>query len=94
MGDNEQLRAPVGTRDVLPPESARWTRLIGQFATHAGNAGYGLVQSPMFEDVAVFQRVGESTDVVSKEMYDFRDKGDRHIALRPEGTASVCRAFV
>jgi histidyl-tRNA synthetase len=94
MGDNEQLRAPVGTRDVLPPESARWTGLIGRFATHAGNAGYGLVQSPMFEDVAVFQRVGESTDVVSKEMYDFRDKGDRHIALRPEGTASVCRAFV
>jgi histidyl-tRNA synthetase len=94
MGKDEQLRAPVGTRDVLPPESARWTGLIGHFAQHAGNAGYGLVQSPMFEDVAVFQRVGEATDVVSKEMYDFRDKGDRHIALRPEGTASVARAFV
>ena len=94
MGKDEQLRAPVGTKDVLPPESARWTRLIGQFATHAGNAGYGLVQSPMFEDVAVFQRVGETTDVVSKEMYDFEDKGGRRIALRPEGTASVCRAFV
>lgn len=94
MGEHEQLRAPIGTRDVLPPESARWTQLVGQFARHAGNAGYGLVQSPMFEDVAVFKRVGESTDVVSKEMYDFEDKGGRRIALRPEGTASVCRAFV
>src|SRR5688572_6152969 len=48
----------------------------------------------MFEDIGVFQRIGEGTDVVAKEMYDFRDKGDRHIALRPEGTASVARAFV
>jgi len=87
------LRAPVGTRDVLPPESARWEALIGRFAQQVGDAGYGLVQSPMFEDVAVFQRVGESTDVVAKEMYDFEDKGGRHLALRPEGTASVCRAF-
>ena len=48
MGDDDQLRAPIGTRDVLPPESARWTELIGRFARHAGDAGYGLVQSPMF----------------------------------------------
>ncbi len=60
----------------------------------AGRAGYGLIQSPMFEDVGVFQRVGEGTDVVRKEMYDFADKGGRHLALRPEGTASVARAFV
>ncbi len=57
-------------------------------------AGYGLILSPMFEDLGVFQRVGESTDIVRKEMYDFEDKGGRRIALRPEGTASVVRAFI
>ena len=86
--------APTGTRDVLPPESARWSDLVARFADRAGRAGYGLVVSPMFEDLGVFQRVGESTDIVTKEMYDFDDKGGRRIALRPEGTASVVRAFV
>lgn len=90
----EPYKAPVGTRDVLPPESARWQALIARFADHVGRAGYGLVQSPMFEEAGVFARVGEGTDVVRKEMYDFLDKGERHIALRPEGTASVVRAFV
>jgi histidyl-tRNA synthetase len=90
----EPFKAPVGTRDVLPPESGRWTALVAAFAEHVGRAGYGLVQSPMFEEVGVFARVGEGTDVVRKEMYDFLDKGQRHIALRPEGTASVVRAFV
>jgi histidyl-tRNA synthetase len=89
-----EFQAPVGTFDVLPPESVRYERLVGQFAEHAHRAAYGLVVSPMFEDVAVFSRVGESTDVVRKEMYDFDDKGGRRIALRPEGTASVVRAFV
>jgi len=84
----------VGTRDVLPPESARWERLAALFAGQVERAGYGLVLSPMFEDVGVFERVGEGTDVVRKEMYDFDDKGGRRIALRPEGTASVVRAFV
>ena len=60
----------------------------------SGAAGYGLVQSPMFEEIGVFRRMGEGTDVVRKEMYDFLDKGERHLALRPEGTASVVRAFV
>ncbi|MBK9178388.1 MAG: histidine--tRNA ligase [Acidimicrobiales bacterium] len=89
-----EFRAPVGTRDVLPPESARWTALVARFAERVGRAGYGLVVSPTFEDIGVFERVGESTEIVRKEMYDFRDKGDRHLALRPEGTASVVRAFV
>lgn len=84
----------MGTRDVLPPETARWEALIARFAGAVERAGYGLVQSPMFEDIGVFQRVGEGTDVVRKEMYDFTDKGDRHLALRPEGTASIVRAFV
>jgi len=86
--------APVGTRDVLPPESSRWEALVGLFAALVERAGYGLVQSPLFEDVGVFARLGEGTDVVRKEMYDFDDKGGRRIALRPEVTASVARAFV
>jgi histidyl-tRNA synthetase len=84
----------VGTRDVLPPETGRWEALLACFAGQVEAAGYGLLQSPMFEDIAVFQRMGEGTDVVRKEMYDFDDKGGRRIALRPEGTASVARAFV
>jgi histidyl-tRNA synthetase len=90
----EPFQAPVGTRDVLPPESARWQALIATFAQQVGRAGYGLVQGPMFEEIGVFSRMGEGTDVVRKEMYDFLDKGERHLALRPEGTASVVRAYV
>ena len=67
---------------------------MARFASRVERAGYGLVLSPMFEDVGVFERVGEGTDVVRKEMYDFEDKGGRHLALRPEGTASVVRAYV
>jgi histidyl-tRNA synthetase len=79
---------------VLPPVSARWEALLATFARLVASAGYGLLITPTFEDLSVFQRVGESTDVVRKEMYDFFDKGDRHIALRPEVTASAVRAFV
>ena len=89
-----EFKAPIGTRDVLPPESGRWAALVANFAGHAARAGYGLVVSPMFEDAALFTRLGEGTDVVRKEMYDFDDKGGRRIALRPEGTAPVARAFV
>ncbi len=91
---SEPFKAPVGTRDVLPPETARWQSLLARFAGQVGRAGYGLVQSPMFEELGVFSRVGEGTDLVRKEMYDFVDKGDRHLALRPEGTAPIARAFV
>ncbi|MGI9033342.1 MAG: histidine--tRNA ligase [Acidimicrobiales bacterium] len=89
-----ELRAPVGTHDVLAPESARWAALVARFAQVVERAGYGLVVSPLFEDVGLFTRLGEGTDVVRKEMYDFADKGGRHLALRPEGTASVVRAWV
>ena len=81
-------------RDILPPESARWRRFNEVFADVCGAAGYGQVIPPLMEDLGVFQRIGDATDVVSKEMYDFLDKGGRHVALRPELTASVCRAFV
>ena len=81
-------------RDILPPESARWRGFVDVFARVVEGAGYGQVLSPLLEDLGVFQRIGDATDVVSKEMYDFVDKGGRHIALRPELTASICRAFV
>jgi histidyl-tRNA synthetase len=81
-------------RDILPPESGRWRRFVEVFAGVVEGAGYGQVISPLLEDLGVFQRLGDATDVVTKEMYDFVDKGGRHVALRPELTASVCRAFV
>jgi histidyl-tRNA synthetase len=90
----EAFRAPIGTHDVLPPESARWQALVATFAAVAERFGYGLVHGPLFEDIGVFERMGVGTDVVRKEMYDFRDKGERHLALRPEATSSVARAFV
>jgi histidyl-tRNA synthetase len=91
---SEIFKAPTGTHDVLPPESARWQALEACFADLVGRSGYGQLRTPLFEDVNVFHRVGEATDVVRKEMYEFEDKGGRRIALRPEGTASVVRAFV
>ena len=89
-----EFQTSPGMRDILPPESARWRKFVEVFADVVGSAGYGQVISPLLEDLGVFQRLGEATDVVTKEMYDFVDKGGRHIALRPELTASVCRAFV
>jgi histidyl-tRNA synthetase len=88
------FRAPVGTRDVLPPESDRWQELVARFATRATRAGFGLLVTPMFEHLEVVQKLGSSTDVVRKELYDFTDKGGRVLALRADGTASVVRAFV
>ena len=89
-----EFQTSPGMRDILPPESARWRQFVHVFAQVADRAGYGQVISPLLEDLGVFQRIGDATDVVTKEMYDFVDKGGRHIALRPELTASVCRAFV
>lgn len=80
-------------RDILPPESARWRRFTSIFADVVERAGYGQLIPPLLEDLGVFTRIGDATDVVTKEMYDFVDKGDRHVALRPEVTASVCRSF-
>ncbi len=89
-----EFQTSPGMRDVLPPESARWRQFVTVFADVVESAGYGQVISPLLEDLGVFQRIGVATDVVTKEMYDFVDKGGRHVALRPELTASVCRAFV
>lgn len=82
-----------GTRDIMPPDAARWRSFNAIFADTVEAAGYGCIIPPIFEDAAVFHRIGEATDVVAKEMYDFDDKGGRHVSLRPEQTASVCRAF-
>ncbi len=89
-----EFQAPPGTRDILAPDSGRWRALVAVFAQVAEAAGYGQVIPPMFEDLNVFLRLGEATDVVTKEMYDFVDKGGRRVALRPEMTAGVVRAFV
>jgi histidyl-tRNA synthetase len=89
------LQAPKGTHDVLYPESRRWEALVGTFAALVEAAGYGLVVNPVFEHVAVFRRgIGEGSDVVGKEMYEFPDRDGSVLALRPEGTASVVRAFL
>ena len=88
-------RAPSGTHDVLWPESTRWESLLTRFAHTVEQAGYGLAHTPIFEDVKVFRRgIGEASDVVGKEMYEFEDRGGRTLALRPEGTAPMVRAWV
>jgi histidyl-tRNA synthetase len=88
-------RAPRGTSDILPGEQAYWS-YIKQKAAVAGQLyGYGRIDTPAFEDAGLFTRgVGESTDIVEKEMYTFEDRGGNKIALIPEGTASICRAYV
>ena len=80
--------------DLLPPESARWRLLVDRFETAFGAAGFGQVSTPILEELAVFHRVGEGTDVVTKEMYEFVDRDGTTIALRPESTAGVARAFL
>jgi len=91
----KSFQSPKGTQDILPPQSARWVEIVGRFAELARRFGFGLVMSPGFEDTEVFRRSsGDSSDVVTKEMYEFTDRGGRDIALRPEGTASVVRAYV
>jgi histidyl-tRNA synthetase len=89
-----EFRTTPGFRDLLPPASTRQRAFVDVFAGLVERAGYDLVVPPMLEDIGVFERLGKATDVVTKEMYDFVDKGDRHVVMRPEQTASLCRAFV
>ncbi|MEV3932822.1 MULTISPECIES: histidine--tRNA ligase [unclassified Streptomyces] len=87
------FQAPKGTYDLTPPDSAKYLAVRAALAEPLKNSGYGYIETPGFEDVALFARgVGESTDIVSKEMYAFETKGGDKLALRPEGTASVLRA--
>ena len=86
---------PRGTRDILPAEARRRDRVTATASAVFESYGYGRIQTPTFEETEVFARgVGASTDIVRKEMYTFRDAGDRSLTLRPEGTAPVVRAFV
>ena len=89
------LSAPKGVPDYVPPVSATFIRVRDEFARQAHLAGYQHIELPVFEDTNLFARgVGESTDIVSKEMYTFADRGDRSVTLRPEGTAGVMRAVI
>ena len=91
----EKIQAPKGVREYLPPESQSFEWVREQLIAPAKEAGYQLMELPVFEDTNLFSRgVGESTDVVSKEMYTFEDRGGRSITLRPEGTAGVMRAVI
>ena len=90
-----KLQKPKGTQDILPQESAKW-QYVEEFARETFRKyNYTEIRTPIFEHYEVISRsVGDTTDIVTKEMYDFYDKGDRHITLRPEGTAPVVRSYV
>ena len=91
----KRFQAPKGTRDLLPPEAAVWARVEETARRVFALYGYREIRTPIFEDTELFARgVGESTDIVGKEMYTFTDKGGRSLTLRPESTAPVCRAYV
>ena len=88
-------QAPKGTQDMLPQDSYRWQSIDRTMRRICELAGYREIRTPMFEHTELFQRgVGDTTDVVQKEMYTFEDKGNRSITLKPEGTAGVVRAFI
>ena len=89
------FRAPKGTDDILPPDSRRWRRLLRSWDILAEQYGYGYVATPVFEATELFARgMGETTEVVEKQMYNFRDKAGRRLTLRPEITAGVVRAYI
>ena len=86
---------PRGTNDFLPEQTPRWQYLERTLLSTAALYGFGEIRTPTFEHTELFQRgVGDTTDVVSKEMYTFTDKGGRSVTLRPEGTAGICRAAI
>ena len=88
-------QAPRGTRDVLPADSYRWQFIEDRMRTAAARAGYREVRTPVFEHTELFLRgVGDTTDIVQKEMYTFEDKGRRSVTLKPEGTAGAVRCFL
>jgi histidyl-tRNA synthetase len=91
----EKLKAPRGTFDVLPEDGERRVALLRLADDVLGSAGYGIIETPIFESTELFARgVGETTDIVQKEMFTFEDMGGRSLTLRPEGTAAVVRAYL
>ena len=90
-----KFQAPRGTHDVLPSEQPLWQLATGTLAEVAETYGYRRIQTPVFEDAELFLRTsGEGSDLVQKEMYLFEDRGGRELALRPEATAPICRAYL
>jgi histidyl-tRNA synthetase len=90
-----QYRLPRGTQDILPPEQPYWRHVTRTAEEMARRFAYSRIDTPVFEQAALFVRgVGEGTDIVEKEMYTFRDRGDELLTLRAEGTAPVCRAYL
>lgn len=86
---------PKGTSDLMPPQSETWRRVLGAWDDWTGRYGYALVATPIFEATELFERgIGGTTEVVTKQMYSFIDKGGRSLTLRPEGTAGVVRAYL
>lgn len=91
----QKISAPKGVSEYVPPRSSGFEYVRNTLIAPAVRAGFQLIELPVFEDTELFRRgVGESTDVVSKEMYTFEDQGGRSITLRPEGTAGVMRAVI
>lgn len=90
-----KLQKPKGTQDILPGQSEKWQYVENVARETFNKYRYAEIRTPLFEHYEVISRsVGDTTDIVTKEMYDFYDKGDRHITLRPEGTAPVVRSYV
>lgn len=90
-----EIKAPRGTYDILPPESLKWQYLERKLRETAALFGYNEIRTPLFEHTELFERgVGDTTDIVTKEMYTFLDKSDRSLTLRPEGTASCARSLI
>ncbi|HBK81497.1 MAG TPA: histidine--tRNA ligase, partial [Nitrospinae bacterium] len=91
----QKLTAVRGVRDILPEEIRRWREVEQTARDVFARYGYGEIRIPLFERTELFSRgIGGSTDIVTKEMYTFEDKGGDSITLRPEATASICRAYV
>jgi histidyl-tRNA synthetase len=89
------FKRPRGTADILPEDQSYWSHVYAAGRKISGQFGYRRIDTPAFEDTSLFQRgVGDATDIVQKEMYSFLDQGDNPLTLRPEGTASVCRAYI
>lgn len=94
-GDNDMIKIPRGTQDILPEDSIKWRHIENKLDELMELYNYKEIRTPIFESTELFARgVGDSTDVVQKEMYTFKDKGDRSLTLRPEGTAAVVRSYI
>lgn len=92
---DKKIKAIYGTRDILPDESEIWIRIVKTVNRIASEYNYKFISPPIFEATELFARgIGETSDIVTKEMYTFKDRGDRSLTLRPEGTASVIRAYI